>query len=110
MTLSVLLLSLSVNYLTFDFSRITLFVLIVLRLIPLMQRLNGDFNSIANTIPSLFKPICNFERCRFYHQKIDMLERLSMVSKNLSFLKIFSFAYQSKGISLYSIRLRNSCK
>lgn len=53
MTLSIVLLSMSVNYLTFDFSRITLFVLIIIRLIPLMQRLNGNFNSVASAIPSL---------------------------------------------------------
>ena len=95
MTLSVLLLSLSVNYLTFDFSRITLFVLIVLRLIPLMQRLNGNFNSIANTIPSLSSLYAILKDADFNKEDIYVGKTFNGLKKSIIFKNI-SFAYQSK--------------
>tara|TARA_B100001248_G_C27384472_1_gene458853 strand:- start:82 stop:1860 length:1779 start_codon:yes stop_codon:yes gene_type:complete len=95
MTLSVLLLSLSANYLTFDFSRITLFVLIVLRLIPLMQRLNGNFNSIASTIPSLSSLYSILKEADINKEDIYSGKTFSGLKKSIIFKNI-SFSYQSK--------------
>jgi len=53
MFLCVVFLNLSVNYFNFDFSKITLFALIFIRMIPLGQRLNGIINSIVSWAPSL---------------------------------------------------------
>ena len=53
MFLCVVFLNLSVNYFSFDFSKITLFTLIFIRMIPLGQRLNGIINSIVSWAPSL---------------------------------------------------------
>ena len=95
MTLSVLLLYLFVNYLTFDFSRITLFVLIVLRLIPLMQRLNGNFNSIASTLPSLSSLFTILKKADLNKEEIHSGKIFSAVKKSIIFSNV-SFSYQDK--------------
>ena len=90
MTLSILLLSMSVNYLTFDFSRITLFVLIIIRLIPLMQRLNGNFNSVASAIPSLSNlysvlTMADKNKEELYSGRVFSGFNKSIMFKNISF-------------------------
>ena len=54
MSLCILFLNLSVNYFNFDFTKITLFTLIFIRLIPLGTRVNGLINSIFAHAPSLY--------------------------------------------------------
>ncbi len=95
MTFSVILLSLSVKYLTFDFSRITLFVLIVLRLIPLMQRLNGNFNSIASTVPSLSSLYSILKKADINKEEIYAGKTFKGLKKSIIFDNV-SFSYQAK--------------
>ena len=95
MTLSILLLSISVSYLTFDFSKITLFVLVVLRLIPLVQRLNGNFNSIAATVPSLSSLYTILNKADAYKEDIYSGKKFKILKKSIVFNNI-SFSYQGR--------------
>jgi len=54
MFLCVIFLNLSVNYFNFDFGKITLFAIVLIRLIPLGTKLNGLINAIASHAPSLY--------------------------------------------------------
>ena len=75
---------------TFDFSRITFFALIILRLIPLMQRLIGNFNSIASTVPSLSSLYSILKKAEIYKEEIDKGKTFSVLKKSIVF-KIFHF-------------------
>ena len=95
MSLCVVLLFLSVNFMTFDFTKITFFALIILRLIPLMQRLIGNFNSVASTVPSLSSLYSILKKAEIYKEEIDKGKTFSVLKKSIVYQNI-SFSYIDK--------------
>ena len=55
-----------------------------------MQRLIGNFNSVASTVPSLSSLYSILKKAEIYKEEIDKGKTFSVL-KNLLFIKIFHF-------------------
>jgi ABC-type multidrug transport system fused ATPase/permease subunit len=106
MFLCIIFLNLSVNYFSFDLSKITLFALIFIRLIPLGQRLNGLINAIVAWAPSLFviKNILN--ESKKHKEVLDVGSKFNTTNAIIEFKNVsFSYINSEDNIILNNINL-----